>query len=148
MRRKIYATKDTRQYYVVRFGWDEGGPESGPIIKSDEVVIKARSKQDAEAKVLSKMRGLDGASAHLASQQEIDDFVEYIRDANDEYDAMVEAGLIDPDLDAEMNEALDPDRFKKMSADQLRDYYYSYVDGYEFRTFADWVKFLKETGSR
>ena len=149
MKKLIRASKANRDYYVVHFGWDEGGPESGPIFKSDNIVIKARNEKDAENRVINKLHGeLDGCWAEPATQQDIDAFVADMEEAEDEYQNLVDVGLIDPELDKQMAEDLSPDRFKKMTMSELHKYYKDFVEGYEFNTFSDWYEFLKGNGSR
>lgn len=150
MKRWIHAaSKADRRFYNVHFGWDEGGPESGPIFKSENVIVKARNEKDAENRVRNRFNGgLEGCWAELATQADIDEFVEEMKKSEEEYRSLVEAGLIDPELDAEMAEATDPDRFNKMSTHELKEYFHNFVEGAEFKTFTEWYNFLKETGSR
>ena len=145
MKRYIVSKTDNRQYYTVTFGWDEGDAESGPIVKVDKIIVKARSKQDAEQKVSRKMDA--DCYAQLASQEDIDEFVAEMKKSEDEYQSLLDAGLIDPEIDAEMNEARSTDKFKKMSMSELRDYYQRFEKGY-FDSFSDWYDSLRAEGKR
>ena len=64
--------------YVVTFGWDEGGPESGPIWKSGEDIVYAPSEQDAcriwEEENISDITNYEGCWARLAKLDEIEDY--------------------------------------------------------------------------
>lgn len=149
MKRMIRASRSDKQYYVVHYGWDEGGPEDGPSIKGDNVVIKARSIDDAEAKVLAKLgSGIEGCWAELATPEDIEAFKADMLEAKSEYQSLVNAGLIDPEFEAQMAEALEADRFKKMTLPQLKKYFVNFVEGDEFQTFKDWYEFLKNSDNR
>ena len=76
MYRVIKASRDNRNYYVVHYGWDEGGPESGPIFKGDNIIVKARSAQDAENRIYNKMGpGIEGCWAEPATDEDVAIFI-------------------------------------------------------------------------
>ena len=146
MKRYIVSKTDNREFYIVNYEWDEGDAESGPIIRSGQVVVKARNSRDAEQKVARRLGGVD-CYATLARSEDIEAFISEMKESEYEYQTLVDAGIIDPDIDAQMNEDMDKDRFKRMSVSDLKDYYRKYVDGY-FDSFQDWYQSLRSEGRR
>ena len=78
MKRVIIAGRQdiqTEIAWAVTYGWDEGGPESGPIWKTDTDVIYARSADEAcriwEAEFADQFDIYEGCSARPATAEEI-----------------------------------------------------------------------------
>lgn len=62
--------------YVVSFGYDIGGPESGPIIRSGSDIVYATSEQEAcdkWEKECADFEGYCGCMAHEATSKEIEE---------------------------------------------------------------------------
>lgn len=80
MKRYIRSSSDKLQSkaYIVTFGTDDGGPESGPIIHSGEYLLFADSPSDAcrkfEAEFAKDLDGYEGCWARKATEQEIQEW--------------------------------------------------------------------------
>lgn len=80
MKRYIRSSSDKLQSnaYIVTFGTDSGGPESGPIIHSGEYLLFADSPSDAcskfEAEFANDLDGYEGCWARKATEQEIQEW--------------------------------------------------------------------------
>lgn len=93
---------DQLQPFVVRFGWDSGGPENGPSYGYGEDIVYAASKEDACSKWESenqeqidgfnsaKYGGYEGCFARPATEDDIREYNEYIR-MWDEPDTYIES---------------------------------------------------------
>lgn len=81
MKRVIIASKQdthTETAWVVTYGWDEGGSESGPIWKSDTAIVYARSADEAckiwEAEFADQFDIYEGCSARPATAEDIQQY--------------------------------------------------------------------------
>lgn len=84
----IKSSTNGEMPYVVRFGWDSGGPENGPSYGYGEDIVYALSEEDAckkweaenqeqiEGFNSSKYGGYEGCFAHLATEDDIKKFEE------------------------------------------------------------------------
>ena len=76
-------TVDGKTCYSIRFGWDEGGPESGPIFRGATDVVFADTASEAkemwENHMGESLRSLEGWSEpYLSSREEIEQMEEDI----------------------------------------------------------------------
>ena len=72
---------DGKTCWSIKFGWDEGGPESGPIFKGATDVVFAdtasEAKQMWEETMGESLKNLDGWSEpYLSSRDEIEEMEE------------------------------------------------------------------------
>lgn len=72
---KRYIRSSAEIAYMVTYGWDEGGPESGPIWGSDRWLIYARSEEEAcrkfEDEIAGNISGYEGCWAEPATPEDI-----------------------------------------------------------------------------
>lgn len=87
--------------YLVTFGWDQGGPESGPIWKGDTDIVYAYSEEDAckkwEAENLDQFQsgfgeygGYEGCWARPATPEEVEEYSRMMQEYNAAFDEMQE----------------------------------------------------------
>lgn len=90
------ATSD--RAYLVTFGYDHGGPESGPRISTGTDIVYAKSEEEAcriwEEENVRYGDGYAGCSASLASAEEIQQYEDDIREAEAEYEWLRSRGWI------------------------------------------------------
>ena len=100
--KKYVKAASSLKPYLVTFGWDSGGPESGPIYGKGEDIVYALSEDDACNKWESENLGqfnsgsaYEGCWARIATQEEVDEFEAEMKRLEDEYQYMKEMGWID-----------------------------------------------------
>lgn len=75
-----------QQPYLIRFGWDDGDPESGPIMKGDIDVVWGISKEDAIQKWKDEVdtSQFDSYWAEPITEEEAQKYID--ENGSDEYD--------------------------------------------------------------
>lgn len=72
---KRYIRSSAEIAWMVTYGWDEGGPESGPICGSDRWLIYAKSEEEAcrkfEKEYANDIFGYEGCWAEPATPEDI-----------------------------------------------------------------------------
>ena len=123
--------------YLVLIGFDHGDAESGPIYHTAKELIEAESEDEVYRKIDNKYGyGRDdeycGCSVHLATEDEIKKMEEDERIANEEYEALIKAGLIDPEADKDMWDQYEKDELRKDHllelADQVEGFHKNWIN--------------------
>lgn len=122
--------------YLVKIGFDHGGPEDGPILHTTIDMIEASSEKDAENQINNKYGyGRDdsycGCSAKLATEDEIFQWECEMTEAKEEYKALVDAGIIDPEEDEAMWKEYEED-------EKRRDYLLKLADTLDNPSVIKW----------
>lgn len=97
----IVESSQSERPYVVTFGWDEGGPESGPIWRSGTDIVYAISKEDAcnkwESEYIDQFSdcAYEGCWAREATDADVSKYEAEMKQLDDEYNWMKEQGFID-----------------------------------------------------
>ena len=87
MKRYIRSSYREDVAWIVTFGQDRGGPESGPIIDSGEYLIYAKSEDEAckkfEDEYAYDLYGYEGCWARKATAKEVREWEEYMNMSED-----------------------------------------------------------------
>lgn len=112
--------------YLVKIGFDNGNAESGPIVNTCTEIIDAESEHDATNKIDNKYgygrnKSYCGCSVKLATDEEIKEYKEEMRVQEEEYNYLVQAGIIDPDSEKEIAEQYEQDELRRDHLLELAD---------------------------
>lgn len=87
--------------YYITMGFDSGDAESGPIVHTAIDIIEANSEEDAMSKIEDYYKNditYCGGYARLATDEEVNEYEEEMKRAEEEFQYMVKMGFIDPEL--------------------------------------------------
>lgn len=86
-KQEVESSVKGEKAYLVTYGQDSGGPESGPIISKGEYILLAESEEDAckqfEELYSPHISGYEGCWAREATDEEVAEWEDYMNEPED-----------------------------------------------------------------